>query len=61
MAEAAGLAIGIAGLLADFKGVVDSFVLIDAIVEVDNAERYPSLKYYIERRKLDVWSDHFKL
>ena len=59
--DPAGVAIGVGALLLAFKGAVDSFVLIDAIVEADNGERYLGLKYFIERRKLEVWSDHFML
>jgi hypothetical protein len=56
-----GLVLGIAGLLAAFKGAVDGYVLIDAIIEKDNGSRYLALRYYVEKHKLKVWGDYFSV
>lgn len=56
-----GIGVSVGALLLAFKGVVDSFVLIDAITEADNGSQYLALKYYIEKGKLDAWADHFNI
>lgn len=57
----AELPISVASLLVTFKGTVESFVSIDAITEVDIRSRFLALKYHVERLKLDIWADSFKV
>ncbi|KAK5447976.1 hypothetical protein LTS15_009475 [Exophiala xenobiotica] len=58
--EFAGLAIGVAGIAIAFKGVVDTVNLFDQIFE-DNGSRALALKYQIERQRLHLWGDDFKV
>jgi hypothetical protein len=61
MAEAPGLILGGVSLLAAFKGAVDGYLLIDSLAEVDSGQRFLCLQYIVERHKLVLWGDHFKI
>ncbi|RYO35091.1 hypothetical protein AA0113_g641 [Alternaria arborescens] len=59
MAEAVGIGFAVVGLLAAFKGALDSYFLIESIFEKDNGLRDLVLGYNIEREKLKSWGDRF--
>ena len=58
--EPVGLAVGIAGILLAFKGVVDTVNLFDSIVSRDNGSRHLALKYEIERHRTTLWGDEYR-
>lgn len=58
--EPVGLAVGIAGILLAFKGVVDTVNLFDLIVSRDNGSRHLALKYEIERHRTTLWGDEHR-
>lgn len=57
--EGVGAAIGVAGLIAAFKGAVDGYLLIESMFDEDNGLRDLVLDYNIERQKLASWGDRF--
>lgn len=48
-------------MLAAFKGAVDGYILINNLIESDSGLRYVCLQYNIEKHKLDIWGDYFKV
>ena len=58
--EPIGVAIGVAGILLAFKGVVDTVNLFDLIVSRDNGSRHLALKYHIERHRTTLWGDEHR-
>jgi hypothetical protein len=58
MAEAA---LGVVGLLLAFKGAVDGYLFIDSLMEVDGSQRYLCIRYIVERHKLTIWGDYFRV
>jgi hypothetical protein len=59
--EGVGVGIGIASLIAAFKGAVDGYLLIESIFEEDTGLRDLVLDYNIERQKLTSWGDRFNV
>ncbi|KAF4419184.1 protein kinase [Fusarium austroafricanum] len=60
MADALGTVLGVAGLIAAFKGAVDGYMLLEAFFDDDTGCGYLSLRYHIEKHKLGIWGDFFK-
>ncbi|KAJ4346146.1 hypothetical protein N0V95_005649 [Ascochyta clinopodiicola] len=59
--EGVGAGIGIAGLLAGFKGAIDGYLLIESIFDKENGLRDLILDYNIECQKLENWGDRFNV
>jgi hypothetical protein len=59
MAEITGLAIGVASLLAGFKGAVDGYSLLESWKHAFEDSSYFAAKLEIERRRLQIWGDLF--
>jgi hypothetical protein len=59
--EGIGAAIGVAGLLAGFKGAVDGYLLIESIFDKDNGLIDLVLDYNIESERLTSWGDRFNV
>ena len=60
MGEPVSIAVGIAGIVLAFKGVVDTYNLFELIISKDNGSRHLALRYNIERHKTVVWGDEFR-
>lgn len=59
--EIAGAALAVAGLLLSIKGAVDGYNLLTDICEKDNGLRFAATQYYVEKVKLTVWAERFKV
>ena len=60
MGEPVSIAVGIAGIVLAFRGVVDTYNLFELIISKDNGSRHLALRYNIERHKTIVWGDEFR-
>lgn len=58
--EPVGTALAVAGLLAAFKGALDGYLMIESYLESDDGNSYLTLRYHIEKHKLNIWGDFFK-
>lgn len=59
--EAAGLALGVAGIVIAFKGAIDTALLIEDFLEDTQGEsRHWELRYLIQKTRLLVWGDRWK-
>ena len=56
-----GTAIGIAGLLATFKGAVDGYLLLESFFAKDNGLRDLATRFHVERKELEEWRHQFNL
>lgn len=59
--EPVGTALAVAGLLAAFKGAVDGYLMIESYFDKDDDNNYLTLRYHVEKHKLDIWGDYFKM
>lgn len=59
--EIAGAALAVAGLLLSIKGAVDGYIFLADICEKDNGLRFAATQYYVEKVKLSVWAERFKV
>ncbi|OIW33195.1 hypothetical protein CONLIGDRAFT_711126 [Coniochaeta ligniaria NRRL 30616] len=59
--EIAGAALAVAGLLLSIRGAVDGYILLTDICEKDNGLRFAATQYYVEKVKLRVWAERFKV
>lgn len=59
--EIAGAALAVAGLLLSIKGAVDGYTFLADICEKDNGLRFAATQYYVEKVKLGVWAERFKV
>lgn len=59
--EATGLVIGLAGLVAAFRGAIDGYLLVDAFLDNKTDSSYLIVHYHIQRTRLAIWGDYFQL
>ncbi|KAK3691992.1 hypothetical protein B0T22DRAFT_446144 [Podospora appendiculata] len=59
--EIAGVSLAVAGLLLTINGAVDGFNLLADICEKDNGLRFAFTQYHVEKAKLVVWAERFKV
>lgn len=59
--EPIGTAIGIAGLLATFKGAIDGYLLLESFFVQDNGLKDLATRFHVERKELEEWRDQFNL
>ncbi|OBR05452.1 Serine threonine protein kinase [Colletotrichum higginsianum IMI 349063] len=58
--EAAGLVIGVLGIVIAFKGALDTALLLEDFIEDNQSEpRHWALRYHIQKCRLKAWGDHW--
>ncbi|OHW98393.1 protein kinase [Colletotrichum incanum] len=58
--EAAGLAIGVIGIVIAFKGAIDTALILEDFFEDNQSEsRHWALRYHVQKCRLKAWGDHW--
>ena len=56
-----GAVLGVAGLIAAFKGAVDGYVLIESFFKKDSSLQDLACRFHVEQHRLSKWGERFQL